>query len=164
MLKILKDFKSLFYQDIIKRNKLTPFIVFIFFLLSFGIARIISLNFPTVNIFISRYHIHHFYYGFALLLISNWIALVTNKASMFKLAAGIFGFGLGLIVDEIGLLLTCGTSGLDCDYKTRVSYDIFMYVIFIFLAILYSGPFISLVKKTKNIKNLRLRRNEKNKN
>ncbi|MBS3133612.1 hypothetical protein J4214_00080 [Candidatus Woesearchaeota archaeon] len=161
MIKILKDFNSLLYQDIIRRNKMTPFIIFAFFLLSFSTARIISVNFPTLNIFVGDYHIHHFYYGFALLIISNWIALVTNKSSMFKLAAGIFGFGLGLIVDEIGLLLTCGTSGLNCDYRARISYDTFMIIIFIFLAVLYSEPFINILKKTKNMS---FGKNERDKN
>ena len=42
----IKDLKSLLYEDIIRRNKLTPFIIFVSFLVSFGLSRLIVILFP----------------------------------------------------------------------------------------------------------------------
>lgn len=146
VIKLVKNFKTILFKDVIRRDKVTPFIVFVSFLVSFSLARIISWSFPTANIIIKQYHIHHFYYGLALLTISNWAALVSNSRWVIHRAAILFGVGLGLIVDELGLLLTCGTAVLECDYWAGVTYDIFVFLGGLLLAILYSGPAIRLVK------------------
>jgi len=145
MLHWLRNLKSIWYEDILRRNKITPFIIFLSFIISFGTARVVVHVFPTLNIIIKQYHIHHFYYGFILLIISNWIALVTNKKIMFWISAAIFGAGLGAIVDEFGLLLTCATPALQCDYWARQSFDAFIIIIVLLLAILYSRPFLKMV-------------------
>ena len=147
MLQILKDLKSLWYLDIVRRNKKTPLIVFISFLITFTIARLFANYFATLSLIISQYHIHHFYYGFALLFISSWMAIVTNRPSLYKLSAVFLGVGSGLIVDEIGLLLSCTSNGLNCDYASRISFDIFIILLGILLLILYSGPFARFLKR-----------------
>lgn len=145
MLHFLRNLKSVWYQDILRRNKITPFIIFLSFLISFGIARVIVHVFPSLNIIIKQYHVHHFYYGFLLLIVSNWIALVTNRRIMFWISAALFGGGLGLIVDEFGLLLTCATPSLQCDYWARQSFDAFIIIAVLLLAIMYSRPFLKMV-------------------
>ncbi len=144
----VEDIKSLNYADIIRRRKQTPFIVFISFILSFAVARLTILYGPEwLRLYIRHYHIHHFYYGFALLAIANWIALTTNREHMFKLAATLFGIGMGLFVDEFGLLLTCTTPPMGCDYWARQSYDVFILVAGLMLAALYSKPVFSKLKR-----------------
>jgi hypothetical protein len=144
----IEDLKSISYWDIIKRKKQTPFIVFISFVLSFAAARLTIMYGPEwLRFYIRTYHIHHFYYGFALLAIANWIALTTNREHMFKLSAVLFGVGLGLIVDEIGLLLTCTTPPMGCDYWARQSYDVFMVIAGVLLAVLYSKPVLSRMSR-----------------
>ncbi len=144
-MKFVKHLHSLLYNDIIRRKKVTPFIIFIFFLLSFFIARMIVYLFPKLNLFIFKYHIHHFYYGIALLVISNWVALVSDDRVLKRISAALFGVGLGLIADEIGIIITCGTAGIGCNplqlYWSRISYDIVIYIVLIFLNIIFLGPF-----------------------
>ncbi len=145
--KFIKDLKSLLYKDIIKRDKFTPFLIFISILISFGLARLSVLVFPGNSLFIKDYQIHHFFYGIGLIAISNWIALVTNKESMFKFSAVLFGLGLGQVIDEFGLILTCTTPGFICNYWSRPSYDALVFIGSILLTIIYSGPFFRALKK-----------------
>ena len=148
----IRDIRSVLYKDILRRKKQTPFIIFISFLAAFILARaVVSYGPEWLRLFILQYHIHHFYYGFGLLVIANWIALTTDRKHMEHFAAVLFGLGLGLIVDEFGLLLTCTTPGTVCDYWARQSFDAFMLVAGIFLTILYSAPvlggFMRFLKK-----------------
>jgi len=100
---------------IIKRDKQFSFIAFIIFLLTILISRCIVIwieaGRPFLNFFrVSDYHIHHFYLGIFLIILSNWFLLLWNKKGYIeeiKISSSIlFGVGLGLITDEFGLLLT----------------------------------------------------------
>jgi hypothetical protein len=144
----VRDLQSVLYEDIIRRKKQAPFIIFISFIIAFAAARLtVNLGPEWLRLIIRQYHIHHFYYGFALIAVSNWIALTTDRKHMFHFAAGLFGVGLGFIVDELGLLLTCTTPALKCDYYARQTFDIFMVLAGVFLAALYSTPIISGLKR-----------------
>ena len=147
MLRLIKDLKSLWYLDIARRNKKTPLIVFISFLITFLITRLFANYFATISVIIREYHIHHFYYGFVLLIASSWIALVTNRENMYKLSALFLGVGSGLIMDEIGLLLNCTSNGKICNYSSRATFDIVVITIGILLVILYSGPVFRFLKR-----------------
>lgn len=137
----LKDLASLTYQDAVKRRLVTPFIVFVFFLISFAAARILAYSLPSLNLIIGRYHIHHFYYGIALLIASGWIALISDRERLKHLAAALFGVGLGILADEAGLLLTCTSPMLlECDYYARVTIDVFTVIAAAFLTVLYFMP------------------------
>lgn len=138
---LTKDFASLTYEDIARRRLVTPFIIFVSFLFSFAITRAIAYSFPSVNLIIGKYHIHHFYYGIAFLVASNWISLITNRQWPRYFAAVLFGTGLGIIADEIGLLLTCTSPQLlQCDYYARISLDVFTIIVGAFLSVLYFMP------------------------
>jgi hypothetical protein len=83
------------------------------FITAFAIARtyVILLgadNNPDTQLWIGSYHIHHFFFGTALLIISNWISLFWKKKGTKTLSAVCYGTGLGFFTDEIGLLLTEG--------------------------------------------------------
>ncbi|MBI2581018.1 hypothetical protein HYV85_04400 [Candidatus Woesearchaeota archaeon] len=138
---ILRDIVSLTYEDIARRRLITPFVIFVAFLISFTITRGVAYAFPSVNLIIGRYHIHHFYYGIILMIASNWIALVSDRPRLRLFAAALFGFGLGIIADEIGLLLTCTSSlMLQCNYYERITLDFFTIMVGIFLSVLYFVP------------------------
>ncbi|MBI2549926.1 hypothetical protein HYV83_01980 [Candidatus Woesearchaeota archaeon] len=140
-LELTKDLASLTYHDVARRRLVTPFLIFISFLLAFATTRAVAYLFPSVNLIIGRYHIHHFYYGIALLVASNWIALITNRPWPKYFAAVLSGFGLGIIADEIGLLLTCTSPQLlQCDYYARITLDIFIAIVAAFLSVLYLMP------------------------
>ncbi len=58
------------------------------------------------NIIIFGYHIHHFYIGIILISYAAWMAIVHTEKMDRKLMAVVFGAGLGLFMDEVGMLLT----------------------------------------------------------
>ncbi|MBW2993213.1 hypothetical protein KY317_01410 [Candidatus Woesearchaeota archaeon] len=144
MFRWLKEFRSLWYEDIIRRRKVTPFIIFVCFLIAFIGIRGIVYYFPNAHI-ILPYHFHHFFVGILFVIASNWIALVGKGKKLMWTAAGLFGLGIGLIADEIGVIVICGTAGTICDpdklYWARFNYDIVIFCIVIFLLVLYFKPF-----------------------
>ena len=138
---LAKDFVSLTYHDAVRRRLLTPFIAFVAFLVSFAITRAVAYLFPSINIIIGKYHIHHFYFGITLLIVSNWITLISNREGPKLFAALLFGIGLGILADELGLLLTCTSPlTLKCNYYARITVDFFIIIVAFFLAVLYFMP------------------------
>lgn len=76
------------------------------FISSFAIARTFSTLYPNVVLVGGDFHIHHFWYGLAMLAIAGWLGISVESARVNRVAAILFGAGGGLIGDEIGLLLT----------------------------------------------------------
>jgi hypothetical protein len=86
------------------------------FIASFAIARgFVALRSTTV-ISIRGLHVHHFFFGIALLAIGGWLGISSDSERMNRLAAILYGAGGGLIGDEIGLLLTFKS------YWTQITY------------------------------------------
>jgi hypothetical protein len=56
----------------------------------------------------SGIHIHHFWFGIALVAVGGWLGISYNDEETSRVASILFGAGGGLIVDEVGLLLTFG--------------------------------------------------------
>lgn len=138
---LLKDFVSITYNDVVRRRLVTPFIIFVFFVVSFAVQRTAAHLLPSVSFMIGNYHIHHFYWGIALVALSNWIALISNRQWPRLLAAAMFGIGLGIFADEVGLILTCTSPlTLRCDYHTRITWDVFITIAGILLSVLYLLP------------------------
>lgn len=137
---LIGDFKSLLYTEIIKRREVNPFIIFISFIITFILARNIVNFFPEWGLVINGYKVHHVYYGIALLAISNWISLASQVPRLLNISAILFGAGLGLITDEIGLLLTCSSDGKICDYYARQSYDLLIILTLLFFILIYLPP------------------------
>jgi hypothetical protein len=137
----LKKISDLVYSDIVKRNKTTPFLIFVSLLFWFIVSRLFVMYFPGKSVFIKGYHIHHFFFGLILLSLAGYIAIVSKRAALERLSAIMYGSGAGMLLDEIGLFLTCGTMDKGCDYWARVTFDVFIIVVSLFLAIIYFGPF-----------------------
>jgi hypothetical protein len=76
------------------------------FTLSFIIARTFAILNPSIVLTSGDYHIHHFWYGIALLATGGWLGISYHSEKIDSLAAILFGAGGGLIGDEVGLLLT----------------------------------------------------------
>jgi hypothetical protein len=130
-----KDIRTLLYSDILRRKKTTPFLVLTFMLLSFLVSRLFVVLFPYQNVIIKGYHIHHFFYGIFFICLAGWIALVSNSRLLVRISAMVYGLGLGMLLDEFGLLLTCGTVSKGCNYWHRLSYDTLIIICGIFLAV-----------------------------
>jgi hypothetical protein len=76
------------------------------FIVSFTIARIFTTLNPDTVLITGNYHIHHFWYGIAMLAIGGWLGISYSSERTDRLGAILFGAGGGLIGDEVGLLLT----------------------------------------------------------
>jgi len=146
-----------------QKNTKLPFIIGLSYLLSFLLIRLSvliagSVKHETVmaikegvidrNIYIGRniilfgYHIHHFYFGVLLMGIAGWLAIVDNKKiSKIKLAI-MYGAGLGLFMDEIGMLLSEG------DYFSPLSYLLGVFLLGILINIIYFPPFWDSVRES----------------
>ena len=140
-----------------------PFLISLSFLVSFIFIRLAVLlagsaesefaqaakagSLPETNFYIGSniilfgYHIHHFYFGILLICFAAWIAIVGSTLFTKKHAAIMYGAGLGLFLDEIGLLLTWG------DYYSSLSYSVGLFVLAIFLNFLFLRPFWQSFRK-----------------
>lgn len=92
------------------------------------------------NLILFGYHIHHFYIGILFIIIAGWIGITGSKHLERKHLAAIYGVGLGLFMDEIGLLLTWG------DYYSELTYLVSLFLLGIFLNILFFESFWKRVK------------------
>ncbi|MCD6231650.1 hypothetical protein J7K28_03340 [Candidatus Aerophobetes bacterium] len=121
---------KVYSKYVVKKGKESILWTFITFNLTILISRLIVLDVEKGRalfgyLYIKGYHIHHFYYGIILLIISNWLALIKYKKlykNFFKRITSImFGGGLGLVSDEFGLLLTM-EFGIKGNYWAPQSY------------------------------------------
>ncbi|MFW6160063.1 MAG: hypothetical protein ACOC57_02855 [Acidobacteriota bacterium] len=87
------------------------------------------------NIILFGYHIHHFYIGILLICIARWLSIVGTTLFSKKQIAVIYGAGLGLFMDEIGLLLTWG------NYYSSLSYLLSIFLAGLFFNILFFHHF-----------------------
>jgi len=99
------------------------------FIASFSVARTFTTFNPNTVLIGGDYHVHHFWYGLALLAIGGWLGISYENERINRLAAILFGAGGGLIGDEFGLLLTLQ------EYWTGITYT-FVIVFLTFVSIL----------------------------
>jgi len=93
-------------KDEIQEKPNLSILAMVSFIASFAIARTFTTLNPTTVLIGGDYHIHHFWYGIALLAIGGWLGISYQSERTDRLAAILFGAGGGLIGDEVGLLLT----------------------------------------------------------
>jgi len=91
------------------------------FVASFVIARVFTTLSRGAVLRIGGFHIHHFWYGMILLAIGGWLGINYDEERVVRLAAVLYGAGGGLIMDEVGLLLTFG------NYWTGITYTIVVF-------------------------------------
>ncbi len=124
-----------------KKNKEMPFLIFISFLISFLIARLYVFflvpGWTGRDLFpFETYMIHHFYYGLALIIIAGWISIVHKNRKLERISAILYGAGLGIFFDEIGLLLTHFA-----DYWAGITYTIVMIIALLMLNFIFFADF-----------------------
>lgn len=101
------------------RHGLT-FIATLAFLASFFGSRLFATLFPTAVVARSGIHIHHFWYGIALISAAGWMGIAWRNERLYRLYAVLYGLGAGFLGDEIGLLLTLG------NYESELTYLFFV--------------------------------------
>lgn len=99
------------------------------FIVSFVVARTFTTFSPSTVLVSEGIHIHHFWYGIVLLAIGGWLGISYNHRETDRVAAILYGAGGGLIIDEVGLLLTFG------NYWTSITFT-FMFIFLAFITIL----------------------------
>ena len=110
------------------------FLALLSFTVAFFTARIFTTVSPDTVVVGGGIHFHHFWYGLAMVVIAGWMGIASNHPVWRRVYAVVFGFGGGLIGDEVGLLLTFG------DYHSQLTYVFFIgLVCFVALATLLAG-------------------------
>jgi hypothetical protein len=120
-------------KERVKTKPNLSILALISFVGSFGIARTFTTFYPDTVLVGGAFHIHHFWYGLAMLAVGGWLGISVENARINRVAAILFGAGGGLIGDEVGLLLTLESES----YWTEITYtSIILFLTFIFMAIL----------------------------
>jgi hypothetical protein len=102
------------------------------FILAFAAARVFTTFFPSAVLIGNGIHIHHFWFGIALLAIGGWLGISYNDKDTDRLAAILYGTGGGLIVDEVGLLLTFGEYWTSLTYTFLIGFLAFVAILMLF--------------------------------
>ncbi len=141
------------------RDKTIPFIITSSYLLSFLFIRIAviiagSVQSPAsqaakagdlrfyvgTNVILFGYHIHHLTFGIILIALAGWFAIVGSRTFSRRDLALMYGIGMGLFMDEVGMLLSWG------DYWSTTTYILSMLLAGIFLNIIFFPDFWSEVR------------------
>jgi hypothetical protein len=107
-----------------ERRESTPsglsFLALASFVTSFVSARAFATLNPSVVVVSGGIHFHHFWYGLIMVVVAAWMAIVYALPHFRRIYAVVFGLGVGLIGDEVGLLLTFG------DYNSSLTFFFFV--------------------------------------
>lgn len=133
--------RTLSLRDVFEeRRDEAPFLIFIAFLVSFSVARIYELygiRGPSLKFGESgAYTGHHLYYGIALLIIATWIAINYEDRDFTSATSILYGAGLGIFFDEIGLIVTEFE-----DYWTGVTYTYIVIITLVLLNLIFFRDF-----------------------
>ncbi len=135
------DLSGVLKKEVTNPRKDTPFVVLISLLATLALARGFVLltgaaeattgtsTYLGRNLIINGYHIHHFFYGFVLICAAAWIAIQYPTRNLPRVAAVLFGAGLGLCVDEMGYFL-----GGQVNYFDQTTYFIALSIILVLLS------------------------------
>jgi hypothetical protein len=88
------------------------------FFFAFLGSRVFTTIYPDAVVVSGGIHFHHFWYGIVLVAVSGGLALAFRGDVLHRALAVAYGAGLGLIGDEVGLLLTFG------DYHSMLTYEV----------------------------------------
>ncbi len=102
------------------------------FIFSFIVARTFTTFFPSTVLISNGIHIHHFWFGIALVAVGGWLGISYDDKETSRVASILYGAGGGLIVDEVGLLLTFGNYWTSLTYAFLVVFLSFIAVILFF--------------------------------
>lgn len=96
------------------------FIATLAFVTSFFGSRLFATLFPNTVVMQGQIHLHHFWYGIALISLVGWLGIAWRNERLYRLYAVLYGLGAGFVGDEVGLLLTFG------DYQSELTYQFFV--------------------------------------
>jgi len=122
-------------QEHIKTKPNLSILALISFIISFLVARIFTSLNPETVWEISGFHIHHFWYGLAMLAVGGWLGISVENERINRIAAILFGAGGGLIGDELGLLLTLSAHAYwaDFTYTFIIAFSAFAFMLILLI-------------------------------
>jgi hypothetical protein len=113
------------------RHGLT-FIATVAFVSSFFGSRLFATLLPNTVVMPGGIHLHHFWYGIALISVAGWMGIAWRNERLYRLYAVLYGLGAGFVGDEVGLLLTFN------NYQSELTYLFFIAAIsFVIIATLF---------------------------
>jgi len=136
---------SVRHEDVSAEQVGLRFVVFVAFAVGFVGARAVVvaaglvgeettsgtvLGLPIHQLDFGAFHIHHYLYGFLTLAVVGWIAIFRDDYPK-RLLAVLYGLGMGVFLDEIGMLLTEGR------YFSRSTYYAVVAFVAVFFVALY---------------------------
>jgi len=120
---------SVAYRERLRPKSPLSTLALLSFIVSFSVARTFTTFYPNTHLVSRGIHIHHFWFGLALLSIGGWLGISYNDRKVDRLSAILYGTGGGLIADEVGLLLTFE------DYWSGITYT-FTLILLAIIAVL----------------------------
>ncbi|MDH7564107.1 MAG: hypothetical protein QHH24_04405 [Candidatus Bathyarchaeota archaeon] len=129
------------FKEEIKEKPNLSVLALVSFIASFATARTFTTFFPTTSLIIGGLHIHHFWYGLAMLAVGGWLGISYESERINRLAAVLFGLGGGLIGDEVGLLLTFG------NYWSELTYNVVIAFLAVMSIIILVSRYSSIMRK-----------------
>lgn len=136
---LIRKFKTTIVNDFHRESPRLIFNILIAFLGTFLIAHLYSLFVP-LYVFVKGYHIHHFYYGMLILAISAIAGILTANDRVRHTLSYAIGIGIGLIADELGLLLSCTSDTITgCSYLFPSTIDIVVIISLILIIFFFFG-------------------------
>ncbi|MFX1564074.1 MAG: hypothetical protein ACFFDP_12285 [Promethearchaeota archaeon] len=102
-------------------------IVLIWYVITVVVSRTITMIIsPGIGVASGFYHYHHLLYGLILMSLGGFFGLYWETKRAKLVGSWFLGLGLGLAIDEVGLVLLAGTS-ID-GYFDPISYPIMILV------------------------------------
>src|SRR3989441_946256 len=114
------------------RHGLT-FIATLAFVVSFFGSRLFATLFPTTVVMQGGIHLHHFWYGLALIAVAGWMGIAWRNERLYRLYAVLYGLGAGFVGDEVGLLLTFNNHQSELTYLFFITAISFVIIATLFL-------------------------------
>src|SRR3989449_5245144 len=114
------------------RHGLT-FIATLAFVISFFGSRLFANLFPDTVVMQGGIHLHHFWYGIALISVAGWMGIAWRNERLYRLYAVLYGLGAGFVGDEVGLLLTFNNYGSELTYLFFIAAISFVIIATLFL-------------------------------
>jgi hypothetical protein len=100
-------------------------IVLIWYLITVGVSRLITMVIsPGIGVVTGFYHYHHVLWGLIAMSVGGFIGLYWESKFWRIVGSWFLGLGLGLCVDEVGLILVTSNDG----YWDPITYPVIVLV------------------------------------
>lgn len=100
-------------------------VVLLWYVISVGVSRLVTVVIaPGIGIITGIYHYHHVLWGLILMALGGFMGLYFNEKVPVLMGSWFLGLGLGLAVDEVGLILVTADHG----YWDPITYPIIIIV------------------------------------